>query len=170
MPDLGGSFVPKLKLHEPPPVEPELASEIDDYIRGTISCQAKMADQIRQLEYALDDALRQRDELGRLLIEAQRRLSPPVQDELPSLLPTEVPPLIAQAQEAFHRDLPSLLIDHRGEWVAYHGDQAVGFSHSMLDLYQECSRREIKLNEFLVRRVDPDLLEEPVGFDVTPDV
>jgi hypothetical protein len=54
----------------------------------------------------------------------------PVEDELgsqddegPSLLDREVPPLIQRGQEAFGRDLPELLKKHPGKWVAYSGDR-----------------------------------------------
>lgn len=32
-----------------------------------------------------------------------------------------IPPSIAEAQEAFHRDLRELLKTHYRQWVAYHG-------------------------------------------------
>jgi hypothetical protein len=147
----------------------------------------KLTDALEEARRECDQRRQQRDELSRLLAESQSKLSPApersgrpdtnpancrtaLRDPFASLLPTEIPPLVAQAQEAFHRDLHDLLIDHRGQWVAYHGVEQVGFSESTMDLYHEGSRRGIKLNEFVVRRIDPDLLEEPVEFDVTPDV
>jgi hypothetical protein len=58
-----------------------------------------------------------------------------------SELPGALSPLIEMAQNAFRRDLPELLKDHYREWVAYQGEEGIGFSCSKRRLYQECLRR-----------------------------
>ena len=37
-----------------------------------------------------------------------------------------IPPMVAKSQEAFRRELPELLKNHYGQWVAYHGDERLG--------------------------------------------
>src|SRR5262249_17904305 len=65
--------------------------------------------------------------------------------------PPRVPPLIQRAQDAFRRDLTRLLQTHFRQWVAYHGDELVGFAASQFELYAECRRRGYLENEFLVQ-------------------
>jgi hypothetical protein len=46
----------------------------------------------------------------------------------PDQVPADIPPGLLRSQQAFWRDLPGLLKDHRtrGKWVAYHRDERVG--------------------------------------------
>lgn len=68
----------------------------------------------------------------------------------------EVPPGILRSQRAFWRELPDLLRTRRkGRWVAYHGDERVGFGHTQADLYRECIRRGYRTNEVFVALVEP---------------
>jgi hypothetical protein len=53
------------------------------------------------------------------------------------------------------------------QWVAYHGDERVGFGRSKSDLYQECFRRGLRRGEFVVRRIDPEV---PREVDISPEV
>ena len=66
-----------------------------------------------------------------------------------------VHPVVRKAYEAFDRELPGLLEDRRGQWVAYHGEERVGFHADDLALYEECERRGIPEEEVLVVRVRP---------------
>ena len=66
-------------------------------------------------------------------------------------------PGVLRSQEAYWRDLPDLLklkFPER-QWVAYHGEQRVGFASSDVELYRECERRGIPVGEFYVDRVEP---------------
>jgi 6-phosphogluconolactonase/glucosamine-6-phosphate isomerase/deaminase len=75
--------------------------------------------------------------------------------------------LIQRSQEAFRRDLPRLL-QTKGlyrHWVAYHGDERVGFARSDAELYEQCFRRGLKDHEFVVRCIVPEL---PRDLDFTP--
>ena len=102
--------------------------------------------------------------------EQQCAENPILSVEPPSLLPATVSPLIARAQRLFRRDLPRLLLSHDGQWVAYRGDQQVGFGDSMLDLYRECFRMGIKPDELVVRLIDAEQLAEELEVDITHDV
>ena len=72
-------------------------------------------------------------------------------------LPDAVSPLIAQSICAFKRELPGLLKDHFGEWVAFQGDRCLGFGTSKTQLYQECFGKGLKRGEFLVECVEPEV-------------
>jgi hypothetical protein len=74
----------------------------------------------------------------------------------------DISPMIQRSMEAFRRDLPGLLqIKKRlGQWVAYHGDRQLGFAKTKTQLYQECLRQGLKIDEFIVMRVAPDLPDE----------
>lgn len=73
-----------------------------------------------------------------------------------------ISPLVAQSQAAFRRDLPELLKKRHGQWVAYHGDECIGFGRSQIELYQQCVRRGLKDEDFVVWGITP---EWPEGAD-----
>ena len=73
-----------------------------------------------------------------------------------------IPPLVAQSQAAFRRDLPELLKKRHAQWVAYHGDECIGFGRSQIELYQQCVRRGLKDDDFVVWGITP---EWPDGVD-----
>ena len=74
-----------------------------------------------------------------------------------------IAPMIAKSQEAFRRDLPQILDKRYGQWVAYHGDERIGFGRSQFELYDECIRRGLRDDEFVVRVVAP---EAPAEIDM----
>jgi hypothetical protein len=63
--------------------------------------------------------------------------------------------MVEGSQAAFRRDLPDLMNRHYRQWVAYHGDERIGFGHDKVDLYNECLRRGLNRDEFVVRSVEP---------------
>lgn len=67
----------------------------------------------------------------------------------------QIPPGIRRSQEAYWRDLPSLLplASRRRQWVAYHGDEQIGFGRTETELYQECLRRGLNRDEFYIDRL-----------------
>ncbi len=71
--------------------------------------------------------------------------------------PLRIPPLIEQAWVGFRRDLPQLLRERPGQWVAYHGDKQIGFAKTDLELHRERSRRGIEEDEFLVLCIEPEV-------------
>jgi hypothetical protein len=73
-----------------------------------------------------------------------------------------------RALAAFRRDLPALLKERPGQWVAYHGDERIGFATSDLDLYDECRRRGLRGRDFIIRSIEPplpDMVDSPYPFD-----
>ena len=65
-----------------------------------------------------------------------------------------VSPLYHRSQEAFYRTLPELLTKHARQWVAFHGEELIGFAATQTDLYQECVRRGLREDEFVVLFAD----------------
>ena len=85
----------------------------------------------------------------------------------PASLGLEIHPEIQRSQEAFRRDLPQLLRDKKlyRRWVAYRGDERIGFARLEDDLYEECARRVFKEHEYVVCCIVPEM---PRDTDVTP--
>lgn len=71
-----------------------------------------------------------------------------------------VPEMIERSQQAFRRDLDDLLKTHYRQWVAYHGDERVGFARTQTELYQRCLSKGWKEDEFVVRSVEPQVEDE----------
>lgn len=71
-----------------------------------------------------------------------------------------VAPGIRASQEAYWKDLPTLLAlkSESREWVAYCGNQQIGFARTMAELYEECNRRGLKATDFYVDRLEPRAL------------
>jgi len=72
----------------------------------------------------------------------------------------EIGPLVARSQAAFRRDLPELLKTHYRQWVAYHGEDRIRFGRTQFELYEECYRRGLHDDEFVVRSVEPEMPDE----------
>lgn len=70
----------------------------------------------------------------------------------PAIL-AKTPPVILEAQATFLRDLPKLLKERCGQWVAYFGTERLGFGTTKTALCQECCQRGYE--EFLIRRIEP---------------
>ena len=70
-----------------------------------------------------------------------------------SVLEIDVRPMIARSEEAFYRDLPSLLHAHEGQWVAYHGEERLGFGGTQAELYRQCQSIGLRSDEFIVHQV-----------------
>ena len=81
-----------------------------------------------------------------------------------ALFEGEPPAMITKSIAAFRRDLPELLKTHGGRWVAYHGDERIGFGRRETPLYQECLRRGLSADEFVVCGI------EACAFDPDEDV
>jgi hypothetical protein len=72
-------------------------------------------------------------------------------------LSTGVSPFILRAEDAFRRDLPQLLEERPGQWVAYHGHQRIGFAATKPQLYQECLNRGLPPDEFHILCIEPEM-------------
>jgi hypothetical protein len=66
--------------------------------------------------------------------------------------PTE---LGQQALVAYERDLSALLPASRGQWVAYHGGQQIGFGPSNARLYDEALSRGFSPAEIVICQIEP---------------
>lgn len=62
---------------------------------------------------------------------------------------------IEAAVKAFRKDLPALLKQHPGKWVAYHGSKQFGIAEDDAVLYRDCYKQGWKLSEFIVERIEP---------------
>lgn len=63
------------------------------------------------------------------------------------------PPEILEAQRTFLAELPQLLRERPGQWVAYHGSRRLGFGKTKTALCDDCIRQGYE--EFLIRRIRP---------------
>jgi hypothetical protein len=70
--------------------------------------------------------------------------------------------MIEAATTAFRRDLPHLLRDHPGEWVAYHGATRLGFSQDEASLYRCYLDAGIDVREFIVEHIEPQTSDSMV--------
>jgi len=86
---------------------------------------------------------------------------------LQTLMDSEPLPMIQKSIDAFRRDLPELLKTHPGKWVAYHGDERVGFGKTETGLYQACFRRGLTRDDFIVGFVTPGAFDPDEEFEVT---
>src|SRR5262249_50727083 len=60
------------------------------------------------------------------------------------------------AFEAFARDLPRLLADQAGKWVAYHGAERLGIAADDTELYELGRQRGLSPQRMLVIGIDPE--------------
>jgi hypothetical protein len=51
------------------------------------------------------------------------------------------PPEILEAQTTFLQDLPELLKERRGQWVAYYGSKRIAIAPTEMALNEECRRQ-----------------------------
>ncbi|MCI0461828.1 MAG: hypothetical protein L0Z62_33170, partial [Gemmataceae bacterium] len=68
-----------------------------------------------------------------------------------------------QALCAFERDLPQLWADRPGQWVAYQGNQQLGFAPHKHELYQLCFQRGLQRDEFVIFCIEPQETEITLG-------
>ncbi len=73
-----------------------------------------------------------------------------------------------QARERFTRDLPQLIHQHLGCWVAYHGDRQIAIARHSGELYETCRQQRLLLDEvvlFEIAAPEDELLTGPMAFD-----
>ena len=86
------------------------------------------------------------------------------QHEIPADTPPS--PLYTQSQAAFYRNLPELLKSHKRQWVAYRGDECIGFARTQTELYERCLRRGLKEQEFYLRFVSDAASADAEGTEI----
>jgi len=85
-------------------------------------------------------------------------------DWFDQLIESGVSPLIAKAQTRHRRDLPELLQEHRGAWVAYKGDERLEIGATKTGLYRKYLDQRLGRDELLVLCVEPDLFDDELDF------
>lgn len=68
-----------------------------------------------------------------------------------------------QALRAFERDLPGLWAERPGQWVAYQGEQQLGFATQKHLLYQQCFQRGLEEDDFVIFCIEPQETEITLG-------
>ncbi|HEX5270740.1 MAG TPA: DUF5678 domain-containing protein [Gemmataceae bacterium] len=81
-------------------------------------------------------------------------MSTPTQSNQPPA--AEKPTLGPLALATYRRDLERLMEERPGQWVAYHGDQLVGFAKTDLELYQLCKHRGYQRQDYIVAPIEPE--------------
>lgn len=87
-----------------------------------------------------------------------------------SLLQSQPLPMIQKSIAAFRRDLPELLKRHRGSWVAYHGDERIGFGTTQTRLYEQCFGRGLRRDDFVVCGVEEGTFDPDGEIEITSDI
>lgn len=87
-----------------------------------------------------------------------------------TLLKSEPLPMIQKSIETFRRDLPEMLKKHGGLWVAYHGDERIGFGKTQTELVQECLRRGLSRDDFVVCVVEEGVFAPNEEIAVSADI
>jgi hypothetical protein len=74
-----------------------------------------------------------------------------------------IPRMQRLALDAFQQDLPRLWAERPGQWVAYQGDQPLGFATQKHELYQRCLQAGLRRDEFVVFYIEPQETEMTMG-------
>ncbi len=72
------------------------------------------------------------------------------------------------ARQRFACDLPQLLQEHLGCWVAYHGDRQIAIARHSGELYETCRQQRLLLDEVMLFEIaapEEELLTGPMAFD-----
>ena len=75
--------------------------------------------------------------------------------------------MIQNSIDAFRRDLPELLRTHPGKWVAYHGDERIGFGNTETELYRRCFASGLTRDDFVVGFTEPGAFDPDEEIEVT---
>ena len=90
--------------------------------------------------------------------EAYQRVRNLLEQAVPGEPRARVAPLMLRSQQAYWRDLPKLrrLRSKQRQWVAYHGDEQIGFGATDIETYQACFRRGLRRGDFYVGTLEGD--------------
>jgi hypothetical protein len=83
-------------------------------------------------------------------------------DQVPTCENADRAAMQKAAFEAFSRELPQLLKDHPGKWVAYHGTERLGVADDDIVLYEMGRRHGLSPVEMLVIGIDPEADQVPL--------
>ena len=90
--------------------------------------------------------------------------------KLQELMDSAPLPMIQKSIEAFRHGLPDMLRTHRGKWVAYHGDERIGFGKTQTELYKACFRRGLTRDDFVVCGVEEGPFDPDEEIEISPNV
>ncbi len=90
--------------------------------------------------------------------------------QIDALLNSEPLPMIQKSIDAFRRDLPELLKTHYRKWVAYHGNERIGFGKTETELYEECFHRGLTRDDFVVCGIEPGAFDPDEEIEISMDV
>ena len=68
-----------------------------------------------------------------------------------------------QGLQTFEQDLPQLLAQRPGQWIAYRGSRSIGFADEKHLLYQQCFDDGLQREEFVVFCIEPQETEMTLG-------
>jgi hypothetical protein len=68
--------------------------------------------------------------------------------------------------ETYQRELPTLLEERPGEWVAYRGDQRLGFGTTKTKLYQHWFSQGMTIDELFIACIEPYVGEYEMGVEL----
>jgi hypothetical protein len=71
-------------------------------------------------------------------------------------------PVAVEGEKAFARDLPRLLKERPGQWVAYHGERRLGFATTSTALYEQCLSEGVPEDDLVVHRIEPETPDEKI--------
>jgi hypothetical protein len=73
-----------------------------------------------------------------------------------------------QARQAFARELPALLVDRLGQWVAFHGIRRICCALHTGEIRQVCARQGLSYDEVTIFEIvppDEEMVLGPMAFD-----
>jgi hypothetical protein len=76
---------------------------------------------------------------------------------------TQLAELKQQSLQTFEQDLPQLLAQRPGQWIAYRGSHSLGFADEKHLLYQQCFNDGLQPEEFVVFCIEPQETEMTLG-------
>ena len=82
--------------------------------------------------------------------------------------PPDLGRLRDSARQRFAQDLPQLLREHPGCWVAYHGERQVGVARHTADLHDAAQRQHLSRDEVMLFEIvspDEEIVLGPMAFD-----
>lgn len=76
---------------------------------------------------------------------------------------TQLADLKQQSLQKFEQDLPQLLVQRPGQWIAYRGARSLGLADEKHLLYQQCFDDGLQPEEFVVFCIEPQESEMTLG-------
>jgi hypothetical protein len=78
--------------------------------------------------------------------------------------PVEFDQMVARLRgiQSFRAELPAMLRDHRGQWVAFRGEQCLGFAATKSELRQRHAASPAA-SEILIKCVEPESADSSIG-------